>query len=154
MTAVQNLGYISFRWEKGMGSMTASQYIYMYIIQQGPHICGSHSSCQTSARCFWVSFRADDETECYLSFLIDPKHWPWFKKHNCVASVQSSHGRFIACLWRTENVRENWEMDMTMWKWGKEFTTPFHIFFKKNKKTLCLKMVLEMTSSQLVLFIT
>lgn len=35
---------------------------------------------------------------------------------------------------------------------GKEFTIPFHIF--KNIYILCLKMVLEVTSSQLVLFIT
>lgn len=28
---------------------------------------------------------------------------------------------------------------MTMWKWGKEFTTPFHIFFKKKTKNIVLK---------------
>lgn len=141
MTAVQNLGYISFHWEKGMGSMTASQYIYICISYNKDHTSVGHR----------VHVKPVLDVSEFLSELMTRPNvtfpfwsilniWPWFKKHNCVASVQASHGRFIARLWRTENVRENWEVDMTMWKWGKEFTTPFHIFFKKKKtKNIVLK---------------
>lgn len=55
-----------------MGSITAGRCIYH---TKEDHTSVGHSSCQTSARSFMISFpsRADDETECYLSFLTDLK---------------------------------------------------------------------------------
>lgn len=55
-----------------MGSITAGRCIYH---TKEDHASVGHSSCQTSARSFMISFpsRADDETECYLSFLTDLK---------------------------------------------------------------------------------
>lgn len=54
------------------GSITAGRCIYRI---EKDHTSVGHSSCETSARSFMISFpsSADDETECYLSFLTNLK---------------------------------------------------------------------------------
>lgn len=126
----------------------------MYIVQRGPHICGSQRSCQTHARSFCVSFQADDETECYLSFLIDSKNWSdqkaqllWLLYKPPVAGTYSVLLEDGKCAWKLRNWCDKME--------GKKRNSQHHFIpFLKYIYILCLKRVLEMTSSQLVLFIT
>lgn len=63
---------------------------------RGPRICWSQRSCQNSARSFMILFpsSADDETECYLSFLTDFKNW-YDKSTTAMDSAEKFHSRYI-----------------------------------------------------------
>lgn len=77
---------------------------------RGPRICWSQRSCQNSARSFMILFpsSADDETECYLSFLTDFKNW-YDKSTTAMDSAEKFHSRYICVFtedWRKINMHD------------------------------------------------
>lgn len=100
--------------------------------KRGPHTCWSQSSWQTSARSFMILFPscADDETECYLSFLTDFKNW-YVKSTTALDPAENSQSRYI-CVF-TEDWRKHacsvFLFDKLAWQSGeKAIHKPFHIF--------------------------